>query len=374
MSMNRINNPSQLPQGVVEGYQQQSTNMFAARVGLDTTAPFDNGTVITIPVGGVVEVNGVMYSVASEWSQTKPNADTAYWIAVVPSEDGLTASFELVTRPGVWSPERNGSYFTSGDFNNCRTLNWVSRGVLVNAPTTAAAREWETLSIRGRNTASLAAGWKFVSLTSGGGGGNGQDGGNGIPGSAGIGGQGGAGGNPTIRNHATGVYFHKGGNVEARIGADGTRGGRGGRGGDNGTGTAAGFGGGGGGAAGGGEESFFAADGFSLFAPKILQGRRGLGGTGGTTLAGSANINGGAGGFVGQNGVRGAGAADRGEAGVWVRFGHGTNGGDSGNWSPNNSSWGGGAGGGGGTNGWDLPNTTDEPLPGGSCQVWGLGN
>jgi len=134
MSMLRLNNPSPLPQGVVEGYQQQNTNMAAARVGLDATNPFDNGTTITIPIGGVVEVNGVMYRITSQFTRAKPNADTAYWIVVVPSEDGLTAGFELATRPGVWSPERNGCYFTSGTHNNRRTLNWVSRGTLANMP------------------------------------------------------------------------------------------------------------------------------------------------------------------------------------------------------------------------------------------------
>ena len=162
MSMNRINNPSQLPLGVVEGYQQQNTNMFAAKVGLDTTAPFDNGTVITVPIGGVVEANGVMYSVASEWEHTKPNADTAYWIAVVPSEDGLTADFELVTRPSVWSPERNGSYFTSGDFNNCRTLNWVSRGNLANAPGGFDDTVYLRTTKINRETISLQKGWYTV--------------------------------------------------------------------------------------------------------------------------------------------------------------------------------------------------------------------
>jgi len=158
--------------GVVEGYQAQNTQIFAARVGLDATAPFDDGSTITVPAGGVVEVNGVMYRIANQFSRAKPNANTAYWIVVVPSPDGSTASFDLVTRPGVWNHARNGCYFTSGAHNGRRTLNWVSLGNLANVPadgTAVVARTNKT----GHEQISLAKGWHFVRLGSGLGGGNG---------------------------------------------------------------------------------------------------------------------------------------------------------------------------------------------------------
>ena len=341
MSMNRINNPSQLPQGVVEGYQQQNTNMFAARVGLDTTAPFDNGTIITIPVGGVVEANGVMYSVASEWSQTKPNADTAYWIVVVPSEDGLTAGFELATRPGVWSPERNGCYFTSGDFNNCRTLNWVSTGTLSGIPSGAAGRVYHRTTKINRDMVSLQKGWYTVRLESGGGGGNGGNGARG-PVSAG-----GAGGVANVRRMmASRVFFADKPVYEVKVGGSGFNGSAGG-------GAQNQIGAGGGGGGGSGEESVF--DGLST--GMVPAGR---GGDGGDTNA-IPSSRGGPPGGNGEFGIAAQGA--RGGVGGLA----GTNWGGGGGAGSGNAAGTGGAGGNGGR-------SRADGAAGGLCSIWVLGD
>ena len=58
-----LRNPTQYPEGDVEGYGRQNVNIAAVRVGLDTTNPFDNGTTITVPTGGVVESNGILYRI-----------------------------------------------------------------------------------------------------------------------------------------------------------------------------------------------------------------------------------------------------------------------------------------------------------------------
>jgi len=333
MSMNRINNPSQLPQGVVEGYQQQNTNMFAARVGLDTTAPFDNGTVITVPIGGVVEANGVMYSVASEWSQTKPNADTAYWIVVVPSENGLTASFELVTRPGVWSPGRNGCYFTSGDFNNCRTLNWVSRGTLANMPT---ANPIFSVTVKGPYTVDSLGqkGWHVVRLGSGLGGGFGGNG-DGVTG--------GFGGVANSRSTFDVLIFHDGWKTyQGKIGGNGFNGQSGG----STPAPIAGSGGGGGGSGGGSETTFE-----SFSSGEIMGGR---GGNGGGT-------NGGTGGNPGESGGGGGGNGSR-------RFDLFRDGGGGGRGALAGGT--GGGGGNGGRNGFYR----EDGTPGGFCNIFLLGN
>jgi len=352
MSMNRLSNPSQLPQGVVEGYQQQNTNMAAARVGLDTTNPFDNGTTITIPIGGVVEVNGVMYSVASEWEYPKENADTAYWVVVVPSQDGLTASFDLVTRPGVWDSERNGCYFTSGDFSNCRTLNWVSRGTLADMPTGNGGAYTRNTKIN-RDIISLQRGWHFVRLQSGAGGGNG---GNGTSGGGGIEasrGRGGVAGNPLIADM---IFFAGRPFYNVKVGASGLNGSDGGPGQVIGGGTS--FGGGGGGS-GSGEESVF--DGFSTGI--VLPG---IGGNGGGS-------GGGTGGGIGNNGnsaTTGAGPGQGGSGGFYSGGGGGGGRGDTWNAGGNLQTITGGNGGNGGAGGQSQP----EGSPGGSCNIWTLGN
>jgi len=155
--LQRLNNPSQLPQGVVEGYQQQNYNMAAARVGLDTTNPFDNGTTITVPIGGVVEVNGVMFRITSPVSMQKPNTNTVYWIEVAPSNDGSTATLGLVTRPGEWNPERQGCYGS----NNRRTLNWASLGNEPSPLPTTLFYEWRP-GLPGSNTIQLRRGWYWI--------------------------------------------------------------------------------------------------------------------------------------------------------------------------------------------------------------------
>jgi len=347
MSMQRLNNPSHLPEGVVEGYQQQNYNMAAARVGLDTTNPFDDGTTITIPIGGVVEVNGVMYRITSQWSQTKPNANTAYWIVVVPSADGSTATFALVTRPGVWNSQRQGCYFTNNTqgHNNRRTLNWVSRGNLNNIPPTNMPGDAYSRSTKiNRDIISLARGWYFVRLSSGGGGGDG-----GI--SSGPWGSIGAGGVAVNRLGAQMIFFADKPFYEVKVGGSGQNGSAGGT-----AGNANGPRNGGGGGGGSGEESVF--DGFSTGMVPPGNGGDGQGG-----------------GFGGRNGCHGAngGMSRGGRAGNY--FGGGGGGGagnvyDDGTAEGTQTTTPGGAGG----NGGDGGQSQAEGTAGGSCNIFLLGN
>ena len=222
MGMQRIDNPSNVPQsgvvGVTNGYQRQNTQIFAARVGLDTTAPFDNGAAITVPAGGVVEVNGVLYTVSSGVSVAKPVAGRAYWLAVVPSPDGATAAFQLVERPGVWDPARNGCYFTSGAHNNRRTLNWVSRGALANIPAGTGGAYSRTMKTDS-DIISLPKGWYIARVASGlGGPANGGDANNQ---------NGGLGGLANSRNLLDLIFFAGKPLYQVRVGGNGLSGGNG---------------------------------------------------------------------------------------------------------------------------------------------------
>jgi hypothetical protein len=118
-------NPDNIPGAVSSGYQRQNTNIFSLQTGLDTTEPFDNedGT-ITIPEGGIVEINGSLFKLISTVTISKTDSNVANWIAVMDNGDG-TAALSAVTRPGVWNPTKKGCYRS----DDSRTLNWVSLGI-----------------------------------------------------------------------------------------------------------------------------------------------------------------------------------------------------------------------------------------------------
>jgi hypothetical protein len=65
-------NPDNMPGAISSDYPRQNTNIFALQTGLDTTEPVDNdnGT-ITIPAGGLVELNGVIFKLPRACSDQK---------------------------------------------------------------------------------------------------------------------------------------------------------------------------------------------------------------------------------------------------------------------------------------------------------------
>jgi len=339
-----LRNPDYRPAGVVDGYMRQNTHIYAGRVGLDTTSPMDNGTTITIPFGGVVEVNGHIYTVSNPFERTKPNPNTAYWIVVIPSADGTTAEFDLVTRPGVWSPDKNGCYFTSGDFDNRRTLDWVSRGTLANIPTGAAGRVYHENTKR-TESISLRRGWYYVSLQSGAGAGNGGNS------TQGTGGAIGTGGVANARNTAEMVFFADKPLHNIRIGADGQNGAQGPT---SGTTRA------GGGGSGAGEESVFENISTGFVPP----------GQGGN-VNGNNSVSGGLGGNPGSNGDMVFFGNDL-ESSMFLAVNGGRSGDFFGGGGGSVISSGGGIlrGGNGGQGGQSRPAGT----PGGTCSIWALGN
>jgi hypothetical protein len=222
-------NPTNIPGAVSTGYQRQNTNLFVLQTGLDTTEPYDDGSgTITIPMGGLVEINGVLFKLTDDVTFTKPDANTAYWIAVTDNGDG-TAGISPVTRPGSYNPAKKGCYTA----DNARTLNWVSLGTLDNLTETAVFSQ----SVKGNWNFNLQKSWYYTQLQSGRG--------NGTGGSA-SGASAGGGGGASQYDAVTKVFFTDAKNVIINVGGSGGNGGTGSSGGSN-------CGGGGGGGSGSGE-------------------------------------------------------------------------------------------------------------------------
>jgi hypothetical protein len=365
-------NPTNIPEAVSTGYQRQNTNVFVLQTGFDTTEPNDDeaGT-ITIPAGGVVEINGSLFKLTADISLTKPDTNTAYWIAVADNGDG-TASLSLVTRPGIYNPAKKGCYTTSG----ARTLNWSSFGVPDSL--TIGLNDFSK-NTKGTAKFTLEKGWYYIDLKSGGGKGDG-----GV--SSTIGGGGGVA--STYNSVTKTLFIEKPMTVTIKIGGSGYNGGNGGSG--------AGFGaGGGGGGSGYGEASSVFE--LGLEAGEVIGGNGGnglgslapsgggggiIGGDGGITSASSGGVNGVAGSSVlgglgleiysGGNGGAG-GRYNSGSGGAGGSPGRNSNGGIGGNGTGSTSSGmaGGGGGGGMGSHGRWRP---DGDPAAGYCNIYKLEN
>jgi hypothetical protein len=119
-----INQPDSVPGPVSTGYTQQNVIAEAMRNGFDGTAPKSNtSTTVQIPIGGPVDVNGVLFSLASASTLTIPLANTDYYIylAAGSTVDFLTPT--LTTSAGTFDASKNARYTGSGE----RILNWVVR-------------------------------------------------------------------------------------------------------------------------------------------------------------------------------------------------------------------------------------------------------
>jgi hypothetical protein len=321
-------NPDYVPGKVSSGYQRQNTNMYVLQTGLDTTEPYDDGAgTITVPMGGVVEINGSMFKLGSTVVITKPVPSRAYWLGVVDSGGG-TASLTLLERPGTWNPAKQGCYTTG----NIRTLNWVSLGTPSGSLGTAVFSQ----AVKGTWDVVLRKGWYYAELRSGLGGGNGGDASGQTAGTGGV---------ASARDTKTGIFFWQGGSITAKIGGDGGNGGNGGSGSTN-------IGSGGGGGSGSGEKTEIV----NILSTKKI--KAGSGGNAGNSIYGG----GGGGGSPSGAGING------GDSG-------GLSGGRSASINSTGGVYGGGngidgAGGGQGLNGEDQP----DGAPGGSCRIYRLEN
>ena len=164
--LQQIPNPTNNVEAVSTGYQRQNTNLFILQTGLDTTEPYDNGQgVITIPAGGVVDVNGVLYKLINDVVLNKPSGrnDYVYFINIsIDENDSTIANAILSDRPGYWNSEKKGSYLSDTE----RVLNWASTGSLVNysANTLPMINRWNK---KGFYNYMLKPGFYLISLKSG---------------------------------------------------------------------------------------------------------------------------------------------------------------------------------------------------------------
>jgi hypothetical protein len=351
----QLPNPDDVPGAMSSGYQQQNTNMLAIQTGLDTTEPYDDGDgTISVPMGGIIEVSGVMFKLSANITLSKPDSNTAYWVAITDNGDG-TANAGLVTGPGTWDPARQGCYRSDGS----RTLGWVSLGTLGGSPGTQIFSK----TTKGAFTIPpLKKGWIYVALCSGLGGGDASDGSPGNNTSGGLGAQ--SAGVPSVYATADMIFFNKKSNKTKISGRVGGSGGPGGKGGNGGGGNG---GGGGGGAGSGGSGEATAVDiidgpSDNLSSGSSPSGRGGIGGDGRTYLGAT----GGRGGNAGQRGADGNAVSGQspGTGGA-----AGTAGGDG----NNGSSGSGGGGGGGGGNG-VAGSAQPDGSPGGYCNIYILGD
>jgi len=307
----KIPNPDNIPGAVTSGYQRQNTNMYMIQTGLDTTEPHDNGAgVITIPAGGIVEMNGNLFVFTALITLNKPDVNTAYWIAITDNNNG-TATAQLVTRPGVWSRNKQGCYRTDGR----RTLNWVSRGGAASLEASVYTR-----NTKGSDEREFPAGWYLAELRSGSGNGRGNNANNSLAGDGGI---------PVQSTLVIKIFFNKI-NCKYRIKVGGSGGN--GRIGGNGQSAPNGeeySGGGGGGGSGSGESS--SIDGV-ITTEEIPAGNGGNGGNAFYSQQGSTGYNGGGGGGGGEIGGSGGNGSTANGVFVFSRGKHGnlSNGGDGG--------------------------------------------
>lgn len=121
----QLPNPDNVPGAVSTGYQRQNVNLLAGQTGLDLTAPYVSGATIVLPVGGIIDVNGVLYKIETEAILTPANLTDAWYIYL---EVGTGTAFtpKLTTTHGTFNAAKNARYTASNE----RILNWVySHGI-----------------------------------------------------------------------------------------------------------------------------------------------------------------------------------------------------------------------------------------------------
>jgi hypothetical protein len=120
MAMDKVNNYSQVDSNIL-ALQLTTDKAYKGQHTL-TLTNYDNTTVPAIAAGSVIEVNGTMYTAASEEaiSTTDPVtsatvADGTVYVCIVPGTTAATAAF-TATAP-TWSDSKQGWYGTGGQAN-----------------------------------------------------------------------------------------------------------------------------------------------------------------------------------------------------------------------------------------------------------------
>jgi hypothetical protein len=113
-----------VPGAVSTGYQNQNTNIEAGRMGIDTTFIFTNfvGTSVTLKAGGVVDVDGVPFTIKSDLSINLSGVDGQnLWIYLADGSTSQDKTVALTTTPPEWDESKGGYYTSAGK----RVLSWI---------------------------------------------------------------------------------------------------------------------------------------------------------------------------------------------------------------------------------------------------------
>ena len=163
-------NPDNKPGGISSGYQRQNNNLFTIQTGLDTCEPYEEDPdIVIIPVGGIIEFNGLMFKIGQNVELVKSNPLSMYWIAVTDNGNG-TASANLVTRAGAWSPYKQGCYLPDGRRILTNFIPWRT-GFIPSKPIIDRVYYKDTF---GDDKVILRKGWYLINLQSGKGGVDGE--------------------------------------------------------------------------------------------------------------------------------------------------------------------------------------------------------
>lgn len=97
-----------IPSAVSTGYTHQNTNITARSLGLDSTTVVFEGGNIVVKAGGVVDVNGVPYSLPSDVSFGYGGTGVLdLYIQVDPGATATEKGLSLVSGTPVWNPAKN---------------------------------------------------------------------------------------------------------------------------------------------------------------------------------------------------------------------------------------------------------------------------
>ena len=164
----RIENPDSTPGAVSTGYQRQNTLLTSLFNGIDCSVIEGGVGEITIKISGPIDVNGVLYSIASEAVLALSGGAANYVVYL--DGTGVTLTPTLTTTPGSFDSTKNAHYTAGGK----RILNWMIQWDGVNARVYKLGQDqWEdTLTANGTWTAMFS---KVYEIWVTGKGGNGGD-------------------------------------------------------------------------------------------------------------------------------------------------------------------------------------------------------
>ena len=110
-----------VPNAVSTGYQAQNSNITARSLGLDLTTLIDDGTALILKAhSGVVDENGVPYTIKNDISFSYPS-EGVYYVKFTAGSSPTTRNAELTTETPIWNSVKNYLETASGE----RVLNWV---------------------------------------------------------------------------------------------------------------------------------------------------------------------------------------------------------------------------------------------------------